>query len=218
MKALALEQRATGFAVFLAAFACCLKQHTGQHDLAIGTPAANRNHKSESLIGFFVNQLVMRVSLAGCATFRDAVASAREVVVDAYSHQALPFDEIVAAARTGDTDPNLPFARVQLDMHTAPFGPFTIGALRLAVRSVARQSVQFDLQLSIEEVAEGFSCFLGYDAERFGEAFIVRFIDDLTHVVTLGAGAPGTSLDELLARPRARAEHHEGAEDFSFDS
>lgn len=210
---LALASRATRAMVLLAAFDALLYRYTGDEDLAVGTPVANRRRETEPLIGFFVNQLVLRVDLRGRPTFRELIRRVREVALAAYAHQELPFDEIVAAVRTRETRPLMPLVNVQFDLHNAPFGSLEIDALRLVPRPIARSTVQFDLQLSIEEATDGLHCFLGCNAARFDDAWACRFADDLVSVVTAAVSSPNRPIDELLVVGGRAADD---TEDFAF--
>ena len=80
----------------LAAFQVLLYRYTGQEDLSIGTPVANRHHPGvEKLIGFFVNTLVLRTDLSGAPTFRQLLQRVRKVALEAYAHQDVPFEMLV---------------------------------------------------------------------------------------------------------------------------
>ena len=80
----------------LAAFQALLHRYTGQDDIIVGSPIANRNRlEIEGLIGFFVNTLVLRSDLSGNPTFRELLVRVREVALGAYDHQDLPFEKLV---------------------------------------------------------------------------------------------------------------------------
>ena len=97
MKALARREGATLFMVVLAGFQVLLSRYSRQEDVAIGTDVANRNRSAiEGLIGFFVNQLVLRCRLDPQQSFRQLVSEVREVTLGAYEHQDLPFEKLVA--------------------------------------------------------------------------------------------------------------------------
>ena len=80
----------------LAAFQVLMQRYTGQDDLVVAAPIANRNRAEiEEMIGFFVNMLVMRTDLSGDLGFRELLADVRRVALEAYAHQDLPFEQLV---------------------------------------------------------------------------------------------------------------------------
>src|SRR6185436_4387668 len=96
LSALARRRRTTPYMTLMAAWKTLLFRYTGQTDLLVGTPIANRNRAEiEDLIGFFVNTLVLRTDLSGDPTFVDVVDQVREVTLGAYARQDLPFDRLV---------------------------------------------------------------------------------------------------------------------------
>ena len=96
LKQLSQAEGATLFMVLLAAFQILMKIYAGQHDIAVGTPIANRRKiETEALIGFFVNTLVLRSDLAGNPSFREVLQRVRQVTLGAYQHQDVPFEKIV---------------------------------------------------------------------------------------------------------------------------
>ncbi len=95
---LSQQQGVTLFMTLLAAFDTLLYRYTGQSDILVGSPIANRNRSEiEGLIGFFVNTLVMRTNLAGNPTFSELLGRVREIALGAYAHQDLPFEILVEA-------------------------------------------------------------------------------------------------------------------------
>src|SRR4029077_5435401 len=96
LKRLSGEHEATLFMTMLAAFQALLHHYTGQDDIAIGSPVANRNRSEiEGLIGFFVNSLIMRTDFSGDPTFAEVLAQVRETALEAYANQDLPFEILV---------------------------------------------------------------------------------------------------------------------------
>ena len=84
----------------LAAFQILLHRYTGQDDIVVGSPIANRNRiEIEGLIGFFVNTLVLRTDHSGNPTFRELLRRVRETALEAYAHQDLPFEKLVEELR-----------------------------------------------------------------------------------------------------------------------
>jgi hypothetical protein len=96
LRELARSAGATPFMVLLAAWSALLQRITGQDDLCVGSPVANRGRpETDSLIGFFVNTLVLRAGLAGDPTFRELLDRLRPRAIDAFAHQDLPFERLV---------------------------------------------------------------------------------------------------------------------------
>src|SRR5262249_20113023 len=96
LKQLGQREGTTLFLTLLAAFKVLVYRYTGENDVLIGTPIANRNQvETEALIGFFVNTLVMRTDLTGDPTFRELLGRVKEVAIEAYAHQDVPFEKLV---------------------------------------------------------------------------------------------------------------------------
>ncbi len=96
LKQLSQREGVTLFMILLAAFQTLLARYTGQSDIVVGTPIANRTRSElEPLIGFFVNTLVLRTDLGGNPSFRELLARVRENTLGAYAHQDLPFEKLV---------------------------------------------------------------------------------------------------------------------------
>ncbi|MGH9893434.1 MAG: condensation domain-containing protein, partial [bacterium] len=96
VKALSRREKATLFMTLLAAFQVLLCRYTGQEDIVVGTPIANRSRvEFEGLIGFFLNTLALRADLSGNPSFLELLARVREVAFEAYAHQELPFEKLV---------------------------------------------------------------------------------------------------------------------------
>ena len=97
ISALGRGERCTSYMVLLAAFQVLLARHSGQTDLVVGTPVANRNRADvEPLIGSFMNSLALRTHLSGEPSFKELLGRVRQVVLDALAHQELPFEKLVA--------------------------------------------------------------------------------------------------------------------------
>ncbi len=93
---LSQKEKVTLFMTMLAAFQVLLHRYSGQDDIVIGTPVANRNRaETENLVGLFVNSVVLRTDLSGNPSFRDLLARVREVTLDAFAHQEMPFEKLV---------------------------------------------------------------------------------------------------------------------------
>ena len=100
LQAISRRNGTTMFMTLLAAYTALLGKYTGQDDLVIGTPVANRNHaETEKLIGFFVNTLALRGDLSGDPTFTELLSRVRTTALAAYAHQDLPFEQLIDELR-----------------------------------------------------------------------------------------------------------------------
>ena len=124
------QQDVTLYMGLLAAYQGLLSRLSGQTDIAIGSPVANRNHAGlDSLIGFFVNMLVMRTDMSGDPNYLDLLQRVRDVALNAYSNQDLPFEQVVDAV-VSERDAALhPLFQVHFALQNAPTGEMTLPCL-----------------------------------------------------------------------------------------
>ena len=198
------QSGASLFMTLLAAFQTLLYRYTGQEDIAIGSPIANR-HRSEveGLIGFFVNSLVMRSDLSGNPTFRELLEQVRQVALGAYEHQDLPFEKLVEEL---DPDRDLsrnPLFQVAFALQNAPMQPLELPELTLEPAPLESASTRFDLEVHLWEPAhglkslwrsqDGLSGFISYSTDLFDRDRIARLVG---HFQTL--------LEGIVANPDAR--------------
>ncbi len=180
LRALAQAEGATLYMLLLAALQALLADLCGQDDVAIGTPVAARDRvELESLVGFVANTLVLRSSLAGGPTFRQLLQQVRRTVLAALEHQAIPFDQVVAALRPARQPGQNPFFQVLFQL-----AAFDDAAPRLDGISVERLRVpgghaKFDLELLLRETGDTLSGRLVFDAQLFDRATIERRAEQL---------------------------------------
>jgi amino acid adenylation domain-containing protein len=177
LRELGRREGATLFMVLLAAFQALLHRLTGEDDLVVGTPIANRTHAGlEGLIGFFVNTLALRSRLDGDPTFRELLAAARTTALGAYAHQDLPFERLVEELRVERSLRQTPVFQVMLALENAPAGELALPGLTLAPVPLAPGAAKFDLSLTVAE--EG-RAVLEYDARLFDRATAERLLERL---------------------------------------
>ncbi len=188
LHAVTREEGATLFMGLLAGFAALLQRYTGEEDLVIGTDIANRNHAAtESLIGFFVNQLPLRLNMADHLDFRALLRQARATTLEAYAHQDLPFDRIVAALNPRREPSYAPIFQVKLVLQNTPETEADPHGLDLTYLSTDNGANEFDLLLNLAEIDGRLQGGLFYNSEIFNPATIQRmtrhFATLLTHLV-----------------------------------
>jgi amino acid adenylation domain-containing protein len=179
----ALNQRTgvTMFMTLLAAFKTLLHRYTGETDIVIGSPIANRTSAElENLIGFFVNTLVLRTDLSGDPTFLQLLEGVREVTLGAYAHQDMPFEKLVEELRPERDLSQNPLFQIMFALQNFrtrdrdSTGPANTASPTLPV---GNGTAKFDLTLSVAESEPGAQAFLEYNTDLFDETTIVRMME-----------------------------------------
>ncbi|RKI64410.1 amino acid adenylation domain-containing protein [Corallococcus sp. AB049A] len=194
VEALAKQEGATPFMVLLAAFQTVLHRYSGQDDVLVGTPIANRRHaETEGLIGFFVNTLVLRGSFSARTTFRELLTRVRATTLGAYEHQDVPFERLVESLQTTRDLGRMPLFQVMFALQNAPVPELSLPGLTVRPAALAeRTTSQFDLSLDLNRREDGYRGTLEYATDLFGRPSMARL---LTHLSVL--------LDAVLTHPDA---------------
>ncbi len=126
------RQGGTLFMVLLGAFQLLLSRYSGQNDIVVGSPIANRNRREiENLIGFFANSLVLRTDLSGNPTFQQLLERVRDMTLGAYAHQDIPFEMLVEHLQPTRHLSHNPLLQVVFALQSAPLAPFELYGLDL---------------------------------------------------------------------------------------
>jgi len=193
LRNLSRKENATLFMTALAAFQVLLYFRTKQDDVVLAIDDANRNHvKTEKLIGFFVNQLVVRNDLSGNPTFRELLRQVRKVTLEAYAHQDLPFDKLVEVLQPERNLQHAPLCQIKLSFgrgHTSPQQPRD---LKFRPLEVDNRATQLDLILFLEEHQEKLIGCVNYSSELFDATTIELLIEEY-----------GTLLQQIVQHPEA---------------
>ena len=191
LNSLSRKENVTIFMTLLAAFKTLLYRYTGQADIVVGAPIANRNRAElEELIGFFVNTLVLRTDLSDTPTFRELLARIREVTLEAYAHQDLPLEQLVEELQPQRDLSYNPLFQVSFVLQNAPLPIQHLPGMTLTVLEVDNQTSKFDLTVNLEEKPDGISANFEYSTDLFDAATICRM-----------AGHFQTLLEEIAANP-----------------
>ncbi|MEH1889739.1 MAG: amino acid adenylation domain-containing protein [Nostoc sp.] len=191
---LSQEQGVTLFMTLLAAYDTLLYRYTGVADILVGSPIANRDRSElEGLIGFFVNTLVMRTNLLGNPSFCELLGRVREMAMDAYSHQDLPFEMLVEALQPERDLSHTPLFQVAFVLQNAPMSQFELTGLTVSPLVVEGTTSRFDLTLSMENTASGLVGLWEYNTDLFDGSTIERMTG---HFMTL--------LEGIIANPEER--------------
>jgi len=224
LRAVAREEGVTLFMALTAAWLAVAGHLTGRDDLVIGTDVANRNREeTEGIVGFFINQLALRVRLAGDPTFRELVGRVREVALGAYAHQDVPFDAVVDALELDRTVAHAPLFQVKLFLENASRPASPVPGLRIEPLDVDIRIAKLDLVLAFWERPEGLSGWVNYSTDLFDAPRVERWLRQLATLAGRAALAPDTRLS-ALGEALAEIEREElamekkGLRDFSLRS
>ena len=177
LRALARRHGMTVFMVLYAAWAILLSRLSGQEDIVIGTPAANRRRPQlEGLIGFFVNTLVLRVAVAGEARVSEFLKQVKEVTLSAFEHQDVPFEQLVESLRPQRAMNRHPIFQTMFVLQNAPQSELTMPQLTIAIEESLNETSKFDLLLSLEECGDQIVGNLNYDTALFERGTMERWL------------------------------------------
>ncbi|HEY4588251.1 MAG TPA: amino acid adenylation domain-containing protein, partial [Thermoanaerobaculia bacterium] len=192
------REGATLFMVLLAAFQAVLARASGQDDLAVGTPVAGRNRvEVEGLIGFFVNNLVLRGDLSGDPTFRELLGRTREAELAAQGHQDVPFERLVEELVAERSLAHAPLVQVVIALQNEPFGRLEIQDLRLRPVTLETAVAKFDLTLNLEEQGGGLAGMIEYATDLYDAATVDRLIAGCERLLAAAVAGPDRRLSEL---------------------
>ena len=208
LKQLSQKQGVTLFMTLLAAFQTLLYRYTNQKDICIGSPIANRNcHQIEPLIGFFVNTLVLRTDLSGNPSFQQLLERVRQVALDAYAHQDLPFEVLMEQLQPDRSLSYTPLFQVMFSLENAPSEPFALPGLTFDPLEIDTGVAKFDLTLSMEETQQGLEGRLEYNTDLFDADRMTRTIEHWQNLLEGIVASPEQRISELLLL--SEAERHQ---------
>jgi len=201
LKQLCQHERVTLFIALMVAVQCVLHAATGQDDIVIGTDVANRNRiETENLIGFCVNQLVLRTQLTGNPSFRELIARSWKVALGAYAHQDLPFDLLVKELNPPRAANRTPLFQAKLVLQNAPMHQLQLPGVTIEEVVTDNHTSKFDLLFSAQEDEHGLRLSTGYSADLFKPATIERLVRQLAFTTKTMATEPDMRLDHYVRR------------------
>ena len=191
------EEGATLFMTLLAAFKVLLWRYTGQGDLLVGSPVANRPLvELEELIGLFVNTVVLRTEVAGELTFRQLLRRVRQVASEAFAHQAVPFEMVVEAVQPERDLSHQPLFQVMFALNEAS-GEVTWGEARGERVSVDAGTAKFDLTLTVENAGDELVTQWQYNCDLFAAETIERMAGHYGRLLAAVVAEPDLPISQL---------------------
>ncbi|HEX3128876.1 MAG TPA: non-ribosomal peptide synthase/polyketide synthase, partial [Thermoanaerobaculia bacterium] len=192
------REGASRFMTVLAAFQALLHRLTGQDDLLVGSPVANRTRPEiEGLVGFFVNLLALRARFTENLSFRGLLGQVRDACLAAYEHQDLPFEKLVETVEMQRDLSRPPLFQVLLALQSPPLAGVHLPGLTLSAREVHAGQARFDLTLAVLEEGGGLTTALEYSTDLFEAATARRWLGHLHRLLAEAVEKPDLSLDDL---------------------
>ncbi|HXM49299.1 MAG TPA: condensation domain-containing protein, partial [Pyrinomonadaceae bacterium] len=202
LQQLSRREGSTLYMIMLAAFYVLLARYSGQDDIVVGTDVANRNRaETENLIGFFVNQLVLRADLSGNPRFCDFLKQVRELALMAYMHQDLPYEKVVAMLNPDRAESRNPLFQAKIVYQNVPRGKFELSGSGLVLTPMEVGAgtgvANFDLLLSLMDTNGGLQASFEYSADLFDPATIKRMLENYGTLLGSIVAQPDDVLDQL---------------------
>jgi hypothetical protein len=198
LKLLSRQAGATLFMTLMAAFQTLLHRYTAENDICVGTPIAGRRwHETQGLIGFFVNTLVIRGRMSDDPTFRELLAQVRHTVLDAFSHQDVPFEQVVDMIDPVRNASHAPLVQTLFVLQDAAPQSLDLPGLSLSYLSPYSGSTKFDLTLGMKDYPMGLTAILEYNADLFDDSTIQRMLSHFRNLLESIAANPYQRLSEL---------------------
>jgi amino acid adenylation domain-containing protein/non-ribosomal peptide synthase protein (TIGR01720 family) len=209
LKTLAQREGVTMFMLLLASFQAFLYRYSGQSDIRVGVPVANRNRvETESLIGFFVNTQVLKAYVDGAMPFTALLQHTKRRALEAQAHQDLPFEQLVEALQPERSLSHNPLFQVmfnhQAHSHTAEQ---QLPGLRVANLEWDSHSAQFDLSLDTQESGDAIWASLTYATDLFGAATVARMAEHWLSLLRAAVANSALPVQDLVTLSANEREH-----------
>ncbi|WP_369929407.1 non-ribosomal peptide synthase/polyketide synthase [Xanthomonas sp. NCPPB 2632] len=232
LMAFAQRENVTLFMLLLSAFQVLIYRWTGQDDVVVGTPVAGRTHPAtEDLVGFFVNMLPLRARIEGGRAFRDALAETREIALQAYANQDLPFERLVAELHPERDLSKHPVFQTKFQLTNFPKSTVSPdGTVFSDMPFATHTTSKFDLSLDMSYEEKGIQYGFEHATDLFDEDTVARFASSyrgLLESVVADPACPvdmlsmdqGSALDRVLAHnPPPTAYPEEGLLHEAFEA
>ncbi|KAK3815515.1 MAG: Non-ribosomal peptide synthetase module [Benniella sp.] len=177
LKQLCQQHGVTLYMAVLAAWSCVLSRMSGQDDIVIGSPSANRNHHQiESLIGLFVNTLALRIDLSGDPTVRQLLERIQKTSLDAQNHQDLPFEQVVDIVQPPRSLSHSPLFQVMFTLQNNEASEWDLPGLDVVDADSGYDIAKFDLTLGLSESDHGIIGGMSYSTALFDRATVERHV------------------------------------------
>jgi amino acid adenylation domain-containing protein len=218
LRALGRREGATLFMTLLAAFQSLMHRYSGQPDMVVGTDVANRNSTEvEKLIGFFVNQVVLRTNVDGDPTFREVLRRVKEACLGAYAHQDVPFEKLVDVLRPERSLSYTPLIQAKLVLGHLPTAALRIGELEMNPLEIDHKHAQLDLILNLVDTGQELRGRVEYGTDLFNAATVGGLCQEFEIVLRAVASDPALTLADLKKMLVDRSEQRRAVAEASLE-
>ncbi|WP_198041865.1 non-ribosomal peptide synthetase/type I polyketide synthase [Paenibacillus larvae] len=198
IKGLAKDRGASVFVAALAGFYALFAKYSGQDDIVLGCPAANRNESGTAgVFGLFVNTVALRVSVPGDLSFQDLLSQVKNTMIEALAYQDVPFEKIVEELRPHRTLDASPLFQVMV-VQTVPVSFPDIPDLQFSsVNRIGTTSAKFDMTLYVEEAGSRISIFVEYSKDLFDAETVERLLEHYKVLLAAATADPYRLISDL---------------------
>ncbi|MFP5285881.1 MAG: condensation domain-containing protein, partial [Thermoanaerobaculia bacterium] len=199
LRVLARERNVTLFMLLLAAWQSVLHRNTGQDDVIVGSPVANRDQPEiRGLVGFFVNLLALRADFSGDPSFAELLEQVRRVSLEAYDHADVPFDRLVDELRLERDLSRHPIFQALFGLRNGEAPALRLPGVEAERLAPATEASKLDLSLGLVDAEEGsFTGAIEYNADLFDRATVERLAGHLVNVLAAVAANPAQRVSEI---------------------
>lgn len=204
LEQLSQSRGVTLFMTLLAAFNALLARYTGQDDIVLGSPSANRSRAElNPLIGFFVNNLVLRTDLSGDPTFAELLKRVRDVTLRAYEHQDVPFDKLVQALRPERSLDHSPLFQTMFILQNFPLEELQLAGIRTTPLELDVDTARFDLTVEVFPRHGELWVYFDYNSDLYLQETIERIQQHYLAILHAVCAAPEQKISSipLLSAP-----------------
>ena len=199
VQAISHQQGATLFMTMLAGFNVLLHRYSGQNDICVGTPVAGRDQQEvESLIGFFINTLALRINLAGNPSFVKLLRQVKTTTLEAFDHKDLPFEKVVDAVVKERDISRSPVFQVIFILQNLPEVPkFKLGDVEMIIENTGSVTAKYDLAFSLTPTHDGLYGNINYCVDLFSKETIVKISEHFVNLFESIVEDPFKNIGEL---------------------
>jgi amino acid adenylation domain-containing protein len=198
LRMLSQREGVTLFMMLLAAFQILLYRYSGQSDIVVGSPIAGRNlEENERIIGYFVNTLVLRNDLSGNPSFIELLGKVRQMALEAYEYQELPFDKVVECLNPERSQSYHPLFQVMFVLQTARKDLWELIDVNSRTITTDSETAKFDLTLELEETATGINGCFEYRTDLFDDGTVSRMVGHFQTLLESVVANPQTPIANL---------------------